>query len=218
MALTCVHFPEHRTLAADEALDPAPASSDELADWLAEQLSLLDTGTPMRRSEGTQGAPAVATAAPRFHPQGMDPAWLLISAVQVGRLPRCCSQRGNFGLMRCSACVANCWICCYSSWLLSVLVALTTSCSFHPRLQRWLTGVLFGGQNAESSCGDLLAQGVTLGCSCNLNGAVCSFWPGSLTQLPPVDVQDWSGRLASCCFVTSCCQVSCISSKGTSVW
>ena len=90
MALTCVHFPEQRTLAADENLDPAPASSDELADWLAEQLSLLDTGAPVGRSKGAQGAPAVA-AAPRFHPQGMDPAWLLISAVQVGRLQHCCS-------------------------------------------------------------------------------------------------------------------------------
>ena len=82
MALTCVHFPEQRTLAADEALDPAPASSDELADWLNEQLSLLDTGS----FKGTQRAPGSA-AAPRFHPQGMDPAWLLISAVQVGDLP-----------------------------------------------------------------------------------------------------------------------------------
>ena len=84
VALSCVHFPEQRTLAADEALDPAPASSAGLAHWLAEQLSLLDTGTSVGRSKGAQAAPAIAAAAPRFHSQGMDPAWLLLSVVQVG--------------------------------------------------------------------------------------------------------------------------------------
>ena len=130
MALSCVHFPEQRTLAADEALDPAPASSDELARWLAEQLNLLDTGTSVGRSKGGQGAPASAAAAPGYHSQGMDPAWLLLSVVQVGHLPRCYSQLGTIGLMRRFACVADSWICCYSSWLLPVLVALAICCSF----------------------------------------------------------------------------------------
>ena len=201
VALTCVHFPEQRTLAADEALDPAPASSEELAHWLAEQLSLLDTGTPVGRSEETQGAPAVAAAAPGFHPQGVDPAWLLISAVQVRHLPLCCSRLGTSGLMRRSVCMTECWTCCYSTWLLPVLVALLApavlpaSAAVAYRRSPWRPGcrkLLWGTLSTRGK------RVLFLSGSCNINGAVYSSWPGSLTLLPPVACQL---QLRHCCLL-----------------